>query len=39
MIMRQVRDAIADVLDKTTLANLMVQVENSKHEPLLTYQI
>ena len=30
MIMRQVRDAIANVLDKTTLADLMRQVEASK---------
>jgi Rrf2 family protein len=39
MIMRQVRDAIAAVLDKTTLADLMVQVKDSKHETVLTYQI
>lgn len=30
IIMRQVRDAIADVLDKTTLAELIRQVELSK---------
>jgi DNA-binding IscR family transcriptional regulator len=32
MIMRQVRDAIADVLDKTTLADLLRQVEAAKQE-------
>jgi len=30
IVMRQVRDAIADVLDKTTLADLIRQVEASK---------
>lgn len=32
MILRQVRDAVADVLDKTTLAELIRQVEASKQE-------
>lgn len=32
IIMRQVRDSIADVLDKTTLAELIRQVEASKQE-------
>ena len=32
IIMRQVRDAIADVLDKTTLADLLRQVEAAKQE-------
>lgn len=42
IIMRQVRDAIADVLDKTTLADLMQQVETSKrkaHPDSLMYYI
>lgn len=42
IVMRQVRDAIADVLDKTTLAELIRQVEASKQSTLrlpLTYQI
>ena len=30
--MRQVRDAIADVLDKTTLADLIRQVETARQE-------
>jgi DNA-binding IscR family transcriptional regulator len=37
--MRQVRDAIANVLDRTTLADLIRQVESarakSKREPLM----
>ena len=42
MIMRQVRDAIADVLDKTTLADLIrrvdaVREERGKREPLMYY--
>lgn len=32
IVMRQVRDAIADVLDKTTLAELIRQVELSKEK-------
>src|SRR5271155_5254690 len=32
IIMRQVRDAIADILDKTTLADLIRQVEATKQE-------
>jgi Rrf2 family protein len=32
MIMRQVRDSIADVLDKTTLADLIRQVETARQE-------
>jgi len=32
IVMRQVRDAIADVLDKTTLAELLRQVDTSKRE-------
>jgi DNA-binding IscR family transcriptional regulator len=40
--MRQVRDAIASVLDRTTLAELVRQVESAqskgKREPLM-YQI
>jgi Rrf2 family protein len=39
IIMRQVRDAIANVLDRTTLADLIRQVESarakSKREPLM----
>jgi DNA-binding IscR family transcriptional regulator len=30
--MRQVRDSIAEVLDKTTLADLIRQVETAKQE-------
>src|SRR5581483_10105967 len=33
IIMRQVRDAIAEVLDKTTLADLIKRVEVSKQQP------
>jgi DNA-binding IscR family transcriptional regulator len=32
IIMRQVRDSIAQVLDKTTLADLIRQVETAKQE-------
>jgi DNA-binding IscR family transcriptional regulator len=32
MIMRPVRDAITNVLDKTTLADLIRQVETAKQE-------
>lgn len=32
MIMRQVRDAIAEVLDKTTLADLIVKVEQRRQQ-------
>ena len=32
MIMRQVRDSIAEVLDKTTLADLLRQVESGKQD-------
>lgn len=41
IIMRQVRDAIADVLDKTTLADLVRRVEASKqaHSRQLMYHI
>jgi len=42
IIMRQVRDAIADVLDKTTLSDLIRRVESGrqpprKNEPLMYY--
>jgi len=40
IIMRQVRDAIADVLDKTTLADLLRQMREIKQrEPALMYHI
>jgi Rrf2 family protein len=40
IIMRQVRDAIADVLDKTTLADLLRQMREVKQrEPALMYHI
>lgn len=39
--MRQVRDAMADVLDKTTLAGLLRQMGEVRHSthPLMTYEI
>lgn len=42
IIMRQVRDAIADVLDKTTLADLIQRVESGrqrskKNDPVMYY--
>jgi Rrf2 family protein len=40
IIMRQVRDAIADVLDKTTVADLLRQMrEVQSRKPVLTYHI
>jgi len=41
IVMRQVRDATAEVLDKTTLASLLRQAENTRQakHPLLTYEI
>jgi DNA-binding IscR family transcriptional regulator len=41
MIMRQVRDATANILDRTTLADLIRQVEAARagkiEEPLMYY--
>jgi Rrf2 family protein len=40
IIMRQVRDAMASVLDRTTLADLLRQMDETKRKPpILTYEI
>jgi len=41
IVMRQVRDAMAEVLDRTTLADLLRQMGNARQKkpPILMYQI
>jgi len=41
IVMREVRDAMADILDKTTLAELLRKIEKVRQKPLpaLTYEI
>jgi DNA-binding IscR family transcriptional regulator len=41
IVMRQVRDAMAEVLDRTTLADLLRQMTNARQKkpPVLMYQI
>jgi len=39
IVMRQVRDAMAEVLDRTTLADLLRQMGNARQKPVLMYHI
>ena len=39
ILMRQVRDAMAEVLDRTTLADLLRQMGNARQKPVLMYHI
>jgi len=39
IVMRQVRDSMAEVLDRTTLADLLRQMANARQKPVLMYDI